>query len=444
MKKITTYYSIIVSISGFLFGFDTAVISGANLPLKALWETSEWFHGFFIMSVALWGTVVGALFGGIPCNLIGRKNTLFWIGVFFLVSAIGTALSTDPLVFSFYRFIGGLAIGASSIAAPTYVAEISQAYKRGRQVGLYQINIVTGILLAYVSNYFLQGVGGSNDWRWMLAAETVPALIYLAFILDIPESPRWLLLRRQDESAARKALQKITESARIEKTLLSIKQDTFQSKSLKLFSSKNKLSLFLAACLAIFNQFSGINFILYYAPEIMEKAGFVTSTSLLGAVFIGCTNLIFTLIGMYLIDRSGRKRLMIIGSIGYMISLAVISYGFYINAAPGFILAFVLLFIASHGIGQGAVIWVFISEIFPTKVRAMGQSFGAGIHWSAAALITLFGAVLINNLAPFQIFLIFLSMMTLQTLFVWFIMPETKGIELEHLQKQLHKKTQYL
>ena len=444
MKKITTYYSIIVSISGFLFGFDTAVISGANLPLKTLWDTTEWFHGFFIMSVALWGTVIGAVFGGIPCNSIGRKNTLFWIGVLFLVSAIGTALATDPFVFSFYRFIGGLAIGASSIAAPTYVSEISQAYKRGRQVGLYQINIVTGILFAYVSNYFLQGIGENNDWRWMLAAEIIPALIYLAFILDIPESPRWLVLKKLDESAARRVLKKIAADNKIEGILSAIKKDSLQSKSLKLFSRKNKFSLFLAGSIAVFNQFSGINFILYYAPEIMEKAGFITSTSLLGAVFMGCTNLVFTLIGMYLIDRSGRKSLMIAGSIGYIISLAVISYGFHINANPSFILAFILLFIASHGIGQGAVIWVFISEIFPTKVRAVGQSFGAGIHWAAAALITLFGAVLINNLAPSQVFLIFLGMMALQMVFVWFIMPETKGVELEHLQKQLHKKTQYL
>ncbi|WP_200976778.1 sugar porter family MFS transporter [Echinicola sp. 20G] len=442
MKKITSYYSIIVSISGFLFGFDTAVISGANLPLKLLWETSEWFHGFFIMSVALWGTVIGALFGGIPCNKIGRKNTLFWIGVFFLVSSIGTASATDPYIFSFYRFIGGLAIGASSIAAPTYVSEISQAYHRGRQVGLYQINIVTGILLAYISNYFLQGVGGSNDWRWMLAAEVIPALLFLAFILDIPESPRWLVLKKQNLTAARKVLAKTSNPQQIDTILSTIQKDSIQSKKLKLFSNKNKFILFLAAAIAFFNQFSGINFILYYAPEIMEKAGYVTSTSLLGAVYIGCTNLVFTLVGMYLIDRTGRKSLMLVGSMGYILSLAMISYGFYTNSSPSFILSFILLFIASHGIGQGAVIWVFIAEIFPTKIRAMGQSFGAGIHWAAAAIITLFGAVLIDNLAPYQIFIIFFSMMLLQVGFVWFIMPETKGIELEQLQKQLHHKTQ--
>ncbi|GGF30191.1 sugar porter family MFS transporter [Echinicola rosea] len=441
MKNLTTYYAFIVSLTGFLFGFDTVVISGANLPLKALWQTSDWFHGFYIMSVALWGTVIGALLGGIPCHFIGRKNTLFWIGVLFLVSAVGTALATDPYVFSVYRFVGGMAIGASSIAAPTYVSEISQAYKRGRQVGLYQINIVMGILVAYISNYLLQGVGGHNDWRWMLAAEIVPAIIYLAFILDIPESPRWLILKRKDEPAAQKVLKKIT-TGNIDPILWSIKCDSLRSKKMKLFSAKNRLPLLLAGIIAVFNQLSGINFILYYAPEIMEKAGFVTSSSLLGAVFIGCTNLVFTLIGMYLIDKTGRKQLMLIGSIGYIISLGLISYGFYDGASPLFILTSILIFIAAHGIGQGAVIWVFISEIFPNKVRAMGQSFGAGVHWGAAAMITLFGAVLIDNLAPSQIFLIFLGMMTLQLGFVWFIMPETKGVELEHLQNQLHKQKQ--
>ncbi|QDH79959.1 sugar porter family MFS transporter [Echinicola soli] len=439
MKHLTTYYAFIVSLSGFLFGFDTVVISGANLPIKELWQTSDWFHGFFIMSVALWGTLIGALLGGIPCHIIGRKNTLFWIGVLFLVSALGTALATDPYVFSFYRFVGGMAIGASSIAAPTYVSEISQPYKRGRQVGLYQINIVTGILLAYLSNYLLQGVGGHNDWRWMLAAEIVPAIIYLAFILDIPESPRWLILKRKDEPAARRVLKKIT-SGNIEPLLLSIKHDSLRSKKMKLLSSKNKLPLLLAGTIAVFNQLSGINFILYYAPEIMEKAGFLTSASLLGAVFIGCTNLVFTLIGMYLIDRTGRKQLMLIGSIGYIISLGLISYGFYDSASPLFILTSVLIFIAAHGIGQGVVIWVFISEIFPNKVRAMGQSFGAGIHWGAAAMITLFGAVLIDNLLPFQIFMVFMALMILQLVFVWRYMPETKGLDLENLHSKLTPK----
>lgn len=239
MKNLTTYYAFIVSLTGFLFGFDTAVISGANLPLKALWQTSDWFHGFFIMSVALWGTVIGALLGGIPCHHLGRKNTLFWIGVMFLVSALGTALATDPFVFSFYRFVGGVAIGASSIAAPTYVSEISQAYQRGRRVGLYQINIVSGILVAYVSNYLLQGVGDHNDWRWMLAAEIIPAIIYLAFILDIPESPRWLILKQKDESAAQKVLKKIT-TGKIDQLLLSIKHDSLRSKKMKLFSADRK------------------------------------------------------------------------------------------------------------------------------------------------------------------------------------------------------------
>ncbi|MDN3667949.1 sugar porter family MFS transporter [Echinicola jeungdonensis] len=438
MNKVTLYYPLIVSLSGFLFGFDTVVISGANLPLKNLWGTSEWFHGFVIMSVALWGTVLGAIFGGIPCNRFGRKNTLFWIGVLFLISALGTALATDPYVFSFYRFIGGLAIGASSIAAPTYLSEISQNHHRGKTVILFQINIVIGILAAYTSNYFLQGFGGNNDWRWMLGAEVVPALIYLGLILNIPKSPRWLVLYQHKDEAAHKILKRLYSETEANHILTSIQKDQFESATMRLFSQQNQFALILAFLIAIFNQLSGINFILYYAPEIIEKAGFITKESLLGTVFIGFTNLVCTLLGMYLIDLVGRKQLMLIGSLGYIFSLSLISFGFYTDINPMYKLMSILLFIASHGIGQGAVIWVFISEIFPTKVRALGQSFGSGVHWSMAALITLFGAVLIENLAPWQIFMIFNGFMVLQLLFVIFIMPETKGLSLEKLQKRWH------
>lgn len=441
MKKITQFYTHLAALSGLLFGFDTVVISGANLPLKAVWETSDWFHGFFIMSVALWGTVLGALFGSIPCNKIGRKNTLFWIGVFFLISALGTALATDPFMFSFFRFIGGIAIGASSIAAPTYISEISNASHRGRKVMQYQLFIVVGIVLAYTSNFILQGVGGSNDWRWMLAAELLPALVYLGLILEIPESPRWLLLYKKDEGAALRVLNKITSSKKAEAILNSIKADNLKKQTTKLFSPQHRFSLLLAGSMAAFNQLSGINFILYYAPEIMEKAGFMTSVSLLGAVLIGGTNLIFTFIGMKLIDYRGRRSLMWMGTIGYLVSLSSISLCFYLNLAPWLILTFILLFIAAHGIGQGAVIWVFISEIFPNQCRAQGQSFGAGVHWTTAALITLFGAVLIDSFAAYQIFLGFGILMLFQLLFVAFIMPETKGEELEKLHKKLTLKS---
>jgi MFS transporter, SP family, xylose:H+ symportor len=441
MNNKPIYYSLIVSLSGFLFGFDTAVISGANLPLKALWNTTGWFHGFFIMSVALWGTVLGALFGGSPCDQIGRKNTLFWVGVLYFMSALGTSLATDPYVFSAYRFMGGLAIGVSTIAAPTYISEISPSKHRGKLVGIFQINIVAGILAAYISNYFLEGVGGMNDWRWMLGMEIIPCMVFLGLVLQVPESPRWLLLKKGASKKATKILMDIykgnVENAAgvVEKIL----KDNLAPKE-KNGIKPTESPYLLAFLIAFFNQASGINFILYYAPEIMVKAGLDTNQSLLGAVFIGGTNLFFTLWGLSLIDQMGRKHLMISGCIGYLLSLSMISYGFYHQTVPLVNLLAILVFIASHAIGQGSVIWVFIAEIFPNHLRAKGQSFGALVHWSMAALITLFGSVLISNVPPWKIFAIFLFCTVLQTLFVLFLMPETKGISLEErLQKIIPK-----
>jgi MFS transporter, SP family, xylose:H+ symportor len=436
MNKKAIYYSIVVSITGFLFGFDTVVISGANLPIKALWGTSAWFHGLFIMSVALWGTVVGALFGGIPCDKMGRKTTLFWIGVLYLVSALGTALATDPYVFSVYRFLGGLAIGVSTIAAPTYITEISPSRHRGKLVGLFQINIVTGILAAYISNYLLGGFGGKSDWRWMLGAEAIPALVFLSLILYIPESPRWLVLHKGEFWKASKVLTLLYDPDTIKPAKLLEKiQKGLPKAGLATNYCKNHGHLYVWAFLiAFFNQTSGINFILYYAPEIMEGAGFGTQESLLGAVCIGIVNLVFTLWGLILIDRSGRKPLMLVGSFGYLVSLGMVSAGFYFGLSPVLSLIALLIFIAAHAVGQGTVIWVFIAEIFPNQIRAKGQSFGALTHWTMAALITLGGSVLISKLLAWQIFLIFWGFMLLQSIFVIGFMPETKGRSLENQQ----------
>ncbi|UXP32636.1 sugar porter family MFS transporter [Reichenbachiella agarivorans] len=441
MNKRLIYYSIVVAMAGFLFGFDTVVISGANLPIKELWQTSEWFHGTFIMSMALWGTVIGALIAGFPTDKFGRKNTLIGIGVLYFVSAIGSGLATDPYMFSFFRFIGGLGVGISSIAAPTYISEISSANNRGKLGALYQFNIVFGILIAFISNYLLKGVGGANDWRWMLGIEGLPAIIYTVMVFGIPKSPRWLVLHKNDEAAALKVLQKTSTAEEAQAILVDIRLDQEQTKDdvSSVFSKKYKVSLLLAFLIAFFNQLSGINFILYYAPEILEKAGFATSDSLFSSIAIGLVNLIFTIAGMYLIDRAGRKQLMYIGSFGYIISLLMVAYGFYTEATASFKLAFILLFIASHAIGQGAVIWVFISEIFPNRVRAYGQAWGCGIHWVFAALITLFGAVLIHVFEPWMIFALFGGLMVLQLVFVHFMMPETKGKSLEQLEKELVK-----
>lgn len=433
------YYAIVVGLAGFLFGFDTVVISGANLPIKELWNTSDWFHGTFIMSMALWGTVVGAIFGGYPTDLIGRRSTLYWVGVLYLTSALGSALATDPYLFSFFRFIGGVGVGISSIAAPTYTSEIAAPSSRGRLVALYQFNIVLGILVAFVSNYLLQGVGGANDWRWMLGVEAIPAAAYIIMVLGVPRSPRWVLIHKKDEPGALKILELNNSESEARSIIASIKQDVKNNLNAhtSVFSVKYRWSLMLAFLLAAFNQLSGINFILYYAPEILVKAGFGSSDSLFSAIFIGVVNLLFTMLGVFLIDRSGRKMLMYIGSIGYIISLGMVGYAFYAELSAVFKLTFILTFIAAHAIGQGAVIWVFISEIFPNKVRAYGQAWGSGVHWLFAALITLFGSVLINSMNPWTVFWLFGSFMVLQLLFVIFMMPETKGASLEELQSRL-------
>ncbi len=439
-------WSIVVALAGFIFGFDTVVISGANQPIKELWHTTPLFHGFFIMSMALWGTVIGALFGGIPTEKFGRKNVLLWVGILFAVSAFGSAFANDPYVFSFFRFLGGLGIGVSSVVAPIYISEISTPVTRGKLGALYQFNIVFGILIAFLSNYFLQGVGGSNDWRWMLGVLAVPSIIYTALVFGISESPRWLITKKNDLEAAKKIMLQIgveDVDAEVATIIQSNQHDATSGKASEFFNAKHKKIIFLAFLIAFFNQVSGINFILYYAPEILEKAGLAAKESLFNSIAIGGTNLIFTFVGLYLIDRLGRKTLLLIGSFGYIISLSLVSYAFYAHSGPIFLMTFLLLFIASHAVGQGAVIWVFISEIFPNKIRSAGQSFGASIHWVFAAIITLITPYFLDKdngifkENPWPIFAFFAGMMVLQLIWVITSMPETKNISLEELEKKL-------
>lgn len=438
--------SLIAALAGFIFGFDTVVISGANLPIKELWHTSPWFHGFFIMSMALWGTVVGSVFGGIPTQKYGRKKVLLWIGVLFSVSALGSALAQDPYTFSFFRFIGGLGIGVSSVAAPTYISEISTPKTRGRLGAMYQFNIVFGILIAFLSNYFFEGMGGENAWRWMLGIMTLPALIYTAMVFAIPESPRWLLAIKKDAVAAKNVMLRLgvtNPDEEIAVIQLSNEHESKPGSTSNIFNSKYRTIIWLAFLVAFFNQWSGINFILYYAPEILERAGLAAKDSLFNSIAIGGTNLLFTFVGLYLIDRIGRRTLLIIGSFGYILSLSMVAWAFYAGAGAGFLLFFLLIFIASHAIGQGAVIWVFISEIFPNKVRATGQSFGASVHWVFAAIITLITPAFLDKDHgifkdnPWPIFAFFAFMMVLQLVWVLTKMPETKGVSLEELEKKL-------
>lgn len=446
MKKNNLFrYSIVAALAGLIFGFDTVVISGANEPIKKLWDTSPLFHGLFIMSMALWGTVVGALLGGIPAERFGRKKTLFWIGILFAASALGTALATGPYIFSFFRFIGGLGIGVSSVVAPTYISEISTPSTRGRLTAMYQFNIVFGILIAFISNYLLQGVGGENDWRWMLGVLAIPSIIYTLMVIGVPESPRWLVSVKGDLSGAKKVLEQIGDDDPEKEINEIVAANAVVAKetSETIFSSGYKRVLWLAFLVAFFNQLSGINFILYYAPEILSRIGLGAKESLANSIAIGGTNLIFTFVGLYLIDRLGRKTLLIIGSLGYIISLAMVAFAFKTEGSSTFLMVFLLMFIASHAIGQGAVIWVFIAEIFPNKMRALGQSFGASTHWVFAAIITLVTPVFLDKEKgifgknPWPIFAFFAFMMLLQLIWVLTKVPETKGVSLEELEERL-------
>ncbi len=429
----------IAALAGFLFGFDTVVISGAEKKLQLLWDSSDTFHGTVVIGMALWGTVIGAIFGGIPTSKIGRKNTLIWIGVLYSVSAIGSAFANDPITFAAARFIGGLGVGASTVAAPAYISEIAPAKNRGRLVGFYQFMLVFGILMAFVSNALLSNIG-DNDWRWMVGVEAFPAIIYTLFVVTVPKSPRWLLTKNRTEEA-RSILATIDPGLTIEKLRADMDEGMDEySASENIFMKKYRYPLMLAFLIAFFNQFSGINAFLYYAPRIFEAAGLGESTALLSSIGIGITNIIFTFIGIFLIDRLGRRTLMYIGSIGYIISLSLVAAAFILEWQGMAVPLFLFLFIASHAIGQGAVIWVFISEVFPNHLRGSGQAFGSSTHWVLAAIIPSLVPVLFTQIGPGPVFAFFAFMMVLQLLFVRFLMPETKGVSLEELSRQFREK----
>ena len=437
MNKLTKW-SLTAALAGFLFGFDTVVVSGADQKLQELWNSTDIFHGSVVMAMALWGTVAGAIFGGIPTRKIGRKKTLLWIGIFYTLSAIGSALANDPFTFAAFRFLGGVGVGISGIAAPAYISEIAPAKNRGKLVGLYQFNLVTGILVAFLSNYLLSGLG-ENDWRYMMGIEALPAIIYTFLVLTIPKSPRWLYLNNQQKEA-----EKVIRDAYSNKDADELIAEIIQDKELNIntesiFQKKYSFILMLAFLVAAFNQFSGINAFLYYAPRIFEAGGIGQSAALLNSVGIGLTNVIFTFIGISLIDKLGRKSLMYIGSIGYIISLTLISLSFILDWGGILLPMFLFLFIASHAIGQGAIIWVYISEIFPNHIRSYGQSFGVSTHWVLAAIIPSLIPFLFSWIGPGIVFGFFAFMMVLQLLFTHFIMPETKGVSLEDLSKKLIK-----
>lgn len=438
-KRKLFLWAITSALGGFLFGFDTAVISGGEQNIQIMWSLSDVLLGQTI-AMALYGTIIGALFGGVPAQKIGRKKALIWIAVLFLVSAAGSALAPEVYSLMFFRFIGGLSIGASSVVAPMYISEISPADKRGKLTALFQFNIVLGILIAYFSN-FLIGTENIESWRWMLGVEVLPATLFLILVFTIPESPRWLIVVKNNIKEAKRILF-IIDPDTVDESVKAIQaSDLTPGKATpvrEFFSKRYKFPIFLAFIFAFFNQVSGINAIIYFAPRIFDLTGMGAEAALLSSVGIGVVNLVFTMLGLALIDRFGRRFLMYIGSVGYLISLTSISYAFFTQTFTGLMVpVLIFVFIASHAISQGAVIWVFISEIFPNNVRSYGNSLGSATHWVFAALIAGNFVYIESIFGGGPIFAFFAFMMLLQLLFVWKIMPETKNITLEEMEVKL-------
>jgi SP family arabinose:H+ symporter-like MFS transporter len=428
------------ALAGFLFGFDTVVISGAEQKIQSLWSLSPAMHGI-AMGSALYGTVVGSLCGGWPTDRFGRRATLRWIGILYLASAVGAALAANVYELIVARWVGGLGIGISTVAAPLYIAEIAPARYRGRLAGLFQFNIVLGIVIAYVSNSLLADVG-ENAWRWMMGVAAFPSLLYAALCLRIAESPRWLLDRTRNRDTASAALRFIYPRCSQEQLAAMLQDMSSPERSAataeRFWTRSLRAPILLALMVALFNQLSGINAILYFAPRIFRLTGLSQQAALLQSVGIGVTNLIFTFIGLWLIDRVGRRTLLFVGSLGYIFSLSMVSWAFF-TLHYSWVPACIFIFIAAHAVGQGAVIWVLISEIFPTQHRAQGQTLGSFTHWAMAALVTSIFPSLVALFAPGYVFAFFCAMMILQLIWVKTMVVETKGLPLEAVTQKLKR-----
>lgn len=438
--------SIIAALGGLLFGFDTAVISGTTDHLREVFDLDEFWLGFTVAS-ALIGTIIGALFAGYPADRIGRRSSLLWIAFLYFVSAVGSAVAWDWYSFLIFRWLGGLAVGGSSVVAPMYIAEISPPKARGRLVAITQFNIVFGILAAFMSNYGVaQMEYGAIEWRVMFGIEALPAAIFFVLMFATPRSPRWLVA--QGRSAAAAKVLEMVGAKNVSRELREIEEslsETSAASKERLLQAKHSRAVKLAVAIATFNQLSGINALMYYAPHIFRMAGAGTDASLAQAVVIGCTNLVFTMAALLVIDKFGRCKLMVAGSIGYIVSLAATAAAFYTYGTDFtpfggmVVLGSLMVFIASHAFGQGAVIWVYLSEIFPNRVRAQGQSLGSFTHWLFAALISWTFPV-IADISGGHTFAFYSGMMVLQLIWVLKVMPETKGVALEELQKRLRSK----
>lgn len=432
------FWSITSALAGFLFGFDTVVISGAEQKIQSLWNLSPGAHGV-AMASTLYGTVVGALIGGWPTDHFGRKPTLTIIGALYLISAVWSALSNDVYSFSAARLLGGLGIGIATVAAPLYSAEIAPPKRRGLLAGMFQFNVVFGIVIAYASNALLSGIG-ENAWRWMLGVAAFPSSIYILCCLAIGESPRWLIGKKNDLDAGISVLREIHPDASDAEVHIKAQGIATASSdriaAQKFWTRSLRVPILLAILVAFFNQMSGINAILYFAPRIFEMAGLGEKAALLQSVGIGITFMVFTMLGVWSIDKAGRRTLLFVGSYGYILSLGVVSWAFFTETFSVIPIS-IFCFIAAHGIGQGTVIWVLIAEVFPDRQRAEGQALGSATHWIFAALITTLFPKVISIFSPGSIFLFFCGMMVLQLIWVKTMVIETKGVSLERIQNQL-------
>jgi SP family xylose:H+ symportor-like MFS transporter len=446
MNPLVVRSAIVASLGGLIFGFDTAVISGTTDALKEVFHLSDSGLGFTV-ATALIGTIAGALIAGKLADMFGRKKILFAIGVLYVLGALGTALTNDHTIFMIFRFLGGIGVGAASVCAPIYTAEVAPPAVRGRLVGLVQFNIVLGILLAYGSNAIIAAVAPPDvDWRWMLGVMAIPAAVFLALLFTVPETPRWLLSvgRDQEGEVVARRLCNTEEEARFELQEIHASLAAAENATdVPFFTAQHRKVILLAIAIAAFNQLSGINAILYYAPEVMEDAGASGNAALWMSVGVGTMNLIATMAALSVIDKIGRRKLMIVGSIGYLISLAFLAAvmfayaGDYNATSAVLVLAGLLVFIAAHAFGQGSVIWVFISEIFPNRIRGRGQSLGSLTHWVFAALTSYAFPPIVGALGGGVGFSIFAVCMVGQLIWVLKVMPETKGVPLEEMEYQL-------
>lgn len=433
-------WSAVSALAGFLFGFDTVVISGAEQTIQSLWGLSPAMHGL-AMGAALYGTVLGSLLGGWPTDRFGRRPTLLFIGILYVVSAFGCAFADGVGVFIVARFLGGLGIGISTIVAPLYISEIAPPAWRGRLAGMFQFNIVLGIVVSFASNALLARLGGADAWRWMLGIAAVPSVAYAVLCFGLPESPRWLLSRRGDRAGGLAVLRLIAPERTpaelaVEADAIVAAARAETGRGARFWTWRLRVPIALAFLVAFFNQLSGINAVLYFAPRIFEMTGLGQEAALLQSVGIGVTNLVFTFVGLALIDRIGRRTLLYLGSFGYIVSLGLTAWAFF-TQHHGIVPLCIFAFIAAHAVGQGTVIWVLIAEIFPDRHRAEGQALGSFTHWIFAALLTTFFPQMVTAFAPGQVFLFFCGMMVLQLVWVHFMVPETKGVSLGELQRRL-------